>query len=162
MKPRIFSGIQPSGTLHIGNYLGAVKNWVALQKKYESIFCVVDLHAITVPQNPDELRRKTLEVAKIYLAAGIDTQESTIFVQSQIPEHTELAWILNTITKIAELERMTQFKEKRVILKKKLKEYSKENIIFNEPHFTQQLILRQGSKDEVINNLLNLDKLVYS
>jgi tryptophanyl-tRNA synthetase len=112
MKKRIFSGIQPSGTLHIGNYLGAVKNWVALQEKYDSIFCVVDLHAITVPQNPKELRQKTLELAKIYLASGINTQESTIFVQSHIPEHTELAWILNTITKIPELERMTQFKDK--------------------------------------------------
>jgi tryptophanyl-tRNA synthetase len=112
MKQRIFSGIQPSGTLHIGNYLGAVKNWVALQEKYDSIFCVVDLHAITVPQDPEALRQKTLELAKIYLASGINTQESTIFVQSHIPEHTELAWILNTITKIPELERMTQFKDK--------------------------------------------------
>lgn len=112
MKSRIFSGIQPSGTLHIGNYLGAIRNWVALQKKYESIFCVVDLHAITVPQNPEELRKNTLELAKVYLAAGVDTQKSTIFVQSHVPEHTELAWILNTITKIPELERMTQFKDK--------------------------------------------------
>ncbi|MFA6285049.1 MAG: tryptophan--tRNA ligase [Parcubacteria group bacterium] len=112
MKQRIFSGIQPSGTLHLGNYLGAIKNWIALQEKYESIFSVVDLHAITVPQNPDELRKKTIEMAKIYLAAGIDTQESTIFVQSHIPQHSELAWILNTITKIPELERMTQFKDK--------------------------------------------------
>jgi tryptophanyl-tRNA synthetase len=114
MKQRIFSGIQPSGNLHIGNYLGAVKNWISLQKKYESIFCVVDLHAMTVPQDPRELRQKTLELAKIYLASGIDTHESTIFVQSHIPEHTELAWILNTITKIPELERMTQFKDKSV------------------------------------------------
>jgi tryptophanyl-tRNA synthetase len=112
MKKRIFSGIQPSGTLHIGNYLGAVKNWITLQEKYESIFCVVDLHAITAAQDPRDLRRTTLELAKIYLASGIDTQESTIFVQSHIPEHTELAWILNTITKIPELERMTQFKDK--------------------------------------------------
>jgi tryptophanyl-tRNA synthetase len=112
MKQRIFSGIQPSGTLHVGNFLGAVKNWIALQEKYESIFCVVDLHAITVPQDPKELRKKTLELAKIYLAAGIDTQESTIFVQSHISEHAELAWILNTITKLPELERMTQFKDK--------------------------------------------------
>jgi len=112
MKPRIFSGIQPSGTLHLGNYLGAIKNWVALQEKYESIFCIVDLHAITVPQNPAELRKKTLKLAKSYLAAGVDTQESIIFVQSQVPEHAELAWILNTITKIPELERMTQFKDK--------------------------------------------------
>jgi tryptophanyl-tRNA synthetase len=112
MKQRIFSGIQPSGTLHIGNFLGAVKNWVALQENFESIFCVVDLHAITVPQDPKELRQKTLELAKIYIAAGIDTQESTIFVQSQVPEHAELAWILNTITKMPELDRMTQFKDK--------------------------------------------------
>ncbi|MCX6762727.1 MAG: tryptophan--tRNA ligase [Candidatus Moranbacteria bacterium] len=112
MKQRIFSGIQPSGNLHIGNFLGAIKNWVALQKKYESIFCIVDLHAITVPQNPDELRKKTLELAKIYLAAGIDTQNSTIFVQSHVPEHTELAWILNTITRMSDLSRMTQFKDK--------------------------------------------------
>ena len=112
MKKRIFSGIQPSGTLHIGNYLGAVKNWIALQEKHESIFCIVDLHAITVPQNTDELRKNTLKLAKIYLAAGVDTQKSTIFVQSHIPEHTELTWILNTLTKIPELERMTQFKDK--------------------------------------------------
>jgi len=112
MSQRIFSGIQPSGVLHLGNYLGAIKNWVALQEKYDSIFCVVDLHAITAPQNPEELRRKTLEVAKIYLAAGINPEKSTIFVQSHVPEHTELAWILNTITKIPELERMTQFKDK--------------------------------------------------
>ena len=112
MKKRIFSGIQPSGTLHLGNYLGAIKNWVALQDKYDSTFCVVDLHAITVPQKPEELRRKTIEVAKIYLAGGVDPKKSAIFVQSHIPEHTELAWILNTITKLPELERMTQFKDK--------------------------------------------------
>jgi len=112
MSNRIFSGIAPSGVLHIGNYLGAVKNWVHLQNKYESIFCVVDLHAITAPQNPEELHKKTLEVAKIYLAMGVDPEKSTIFIQSHVPEHTELAWILNTITKIPELERMTQFKDK--------------------------------------------------
>ncbi|OGI26957.1 MAG: tryptophan--tRNA ligase [Candidatus Moranbacteria bacterium RIFOXYB1_FULL_43_19] len=124
MKQRIFSGIQPSGVLHLGNYLGAIKNWVALQEKparnashsdaggYDPIFCVVDLHAITVPQKPEQLRQKTLEVAKTYLAAGIDPEKSLIFVQSHVPEHTELAWILNTITKIPELERMTQFKDK--------------------------------------------------
>lgn len=111
-KKRIFSGIQPSGNLHLGNYLGAIKNWVELQDKYDPIFCVVDLHAITVPQKPKELRQKTIEVAKTYLAAGIDPEKSTIFVQSRVPEHTELAWILNTITKLPELERMTQFKDK--------------------------------------------------
>ncbi|KKW06090.1 MAG: Tryptophan-tRNA ligase, partial [Candidatus Moranbacteria bacterium GW2011_GWE1_49_15] len=94
MKKRIFSGVQPSGNLHIGNYLGAIKNWVELQDEYESIFCVVDLHAITVPQDPEELRRKTLEIAKIYLAAGIDPKKSTIFIQSQVSEHSELAWVL--------------------------------------------------------------------
>ena len=112
MSQRIFSGIQPSGVLHFGNYLGAIKNWVELQDKYDSTFCVVDLHAITVPQKPEELRQKTIEVAKIYLAAGIDPEKSTIFVQSHVPEHTELAWVLSTITKIPELERMTQFKDK--------------------------------------------------
>jgi tryptophanyl-tRNA synthetase len=111
-KKRIFSGVQPSGNLHIGNYLGAIKNWVKLQNEYASIFCVVDLHAITVPQDPRELLKKTIEVAKIYLAAGIDPQKCSIFIQSHVPEHTELAWILNTITKVAELERMTQFKDK--------------------------------------------------
>jgi tryptophanyl-tRNA synthetase len=112
MSKRIFSGIQPSGVLHLGNYLGAIKNWVFLQEKYDPIFCVVDLHAITIPQKPEELRQKTIEVAKIYLAAGIDPEKSTIFIQSQISEHSELAWLLNTITKLPELERMTQFKDK--------------------------------------------------
>lgn len=112
MKQRIFSGVQPSGNLHIGNYLGAIKNWVQLQEKYESIFCVVDLHAITVPQDPEMLHQKTLEIAKIYLAAGIDPNKSTIFVQSQVSEHAELMWILNTIAKMSELDKMTQFKDK--------------------------------------------------
>lgn len=111
-KPRIFSGIQPSGNLHLGNYLGAIKNWVKLQDKYDSIFCVVDMHAITVPQNPAELRRRTIEVAKVYLASGIDPKKSTLFIQSQLSEHAELCWILNTIAKIPELEKMTQFKDK--------------------------------------------------
>lgn len=112
MKQHIFSGVKPSGGVHIGNYLGAIKNWVKLQDEYESIFCIVDLHAITVPQDPNELRKSALEIAKIYLAAGIDPQKSTIFVQSHIPEHSELCWILNTIAKISEMERMTQFKDK--------------------------------------------------
>ena len=112
MAKRIFSGIQPSGNLHIGNYLGAIKNWVKLQDEFESIFCVVDLHAITVPQDPEELRKKTLEIAKIYLASGIDIQKSSIFVQSHVHEHTELTWILNTIAKMPELDKMTQFKDK--------------------------------------------------
>ena len=110
--PRIFSGIQPSGELHIGNYLGAVKNWVALQAQYESFFCVVDYHAITAPYAPDDLRSRTREMATSLLAAGLDPAKCTVFVQSRVPEHTELAWIFNTVTPLGELERQTQFKDK--------------------------------------------------
>jgi tryptophanyl-tRNA synthetase len=109
---RIFSGIQPSGSLHIGNYLGAVKNWVDLQHKYESFFCVVDYHAITVPYEPADLRARTADMALSLLAAGLDPEKCTIFVQSMVPEHTELAWIFNTLTPLGELERQTQFKDK--------------------------------------------------
>ncbi|MCX6806636.1 MAG: tryptophan--tRNA ligase [Candidatus Berkelbacteria bacterium] len=114
---RIFSGIQPSGIIHIGNYLGAIKQWVELQNNppalgADSIFCIVDLHAITEPQNPKELSKNILSIAAIYLAAGIDPKKSVIFVQSSRPEHTELAWILNCNAHMGELERMTQFKDK--------------------------------------------------
>jgi len=109
---RAFSGIQPSGVIHIGNYFGAIKNWVQLQDEYESIFCIVNQHAITVPQDPKELKENTFKIASIYLAFGIDSKKSIIFVQSEVKEHTELCWILNTITRLPELERMTQFKEK--------------------------------------------------
>ncbi len=109
---RIFSGVQPTNNLHLGNYLGAIKNWVELQNQYNSFFCIVDLHAITVKQEPEVLRQNILNVAKTYLALGIDPNKSTIFAQSHVKEHAELAWILNTITKISELERMTQFKDK--------------------------------------------------
>jgi tryptophanyl-tRNA synthetase len=109
---RIFSGIQPSGALHIGNYLGAVKNWADLQHKYESFFCIVDYHAITVPYDPDDLRARTTDMALSLLAAGLDPAKCTLFVQSAVPEHTELAWIFNTLTPLGELERQTQFKEK--------------------------------------------------
>ena len=109
---RIFSGIQPSGELHIGNYLGAVKNWVALQQTYECVFCVVDYHAITVAYEPDALRRRAREMVTSLLAAGVDPARCTLFVQSTVPEHTELAWIFNTITPLGELERQTQFKDK--------------------------------------------------
>lgn len=109
---RLFSGIQPSGNLHLGNYLGAIKQWLPLQDQYEAIFCVVDMHAITVPQDPAGLRRKTIEIAKIYLAAGIDPEKSTLFVQSHVPAHAELGWILNTIATMGELGRMIQFKDK--------------------------------------------------
>ena len=112
MPKRIFSGAQPTGNLHIGNYLGALRNWVALQHEYESFLCVVDLHAITVPQDPKELAAKSHEVARFYLAAGIDPNVSTIFIQSDVKEHAELAWVLNCVVRISELERMTQFKDK--------------------------------------------------
>lgn len=115
MKQRIFSGVQPSGDLHIGNYLGAIKNWVSLQDTHENIFCIVDLHAITLPQDPKELKKRIREVANIYLAAGIDSKKSAIFIQSDRPEHSELAWILNCFTYMGELRRMTQFKEKSQI-----------------------------------------------
>ncbi|HKQ54011.1 MAG TPA: tryptophan--tRNA ligase [Pyrinomonadaceae bacterium] len=109
---RIFSGAQPTGGFHLGNYLGALRNWVELQHEYESFFCVVNLHAITNPQDPQDLAQKTREVARLYLAAGIDPTVSTVFIQSDVPEHAELAWILNCMTRIGELDRMTQFKEK--------------------------------------------------
>jgi tryptophanyl-tRNA synthetase len=109
---RIFSGIQPSGELHIGNYLGAVKNWVALQQAHECVFCVVDYHAITVPYEPEALRRRTREMVTSLLAAGVDPARCTLFVQSTVPEHTELAWIFNTVTPLGDLERQTQFKDK--------------------------------------------------
>ncbi len=109
---RIFSGIQPSGSLHIGNYLGAVKNWADLQHKYESFFCIVDYHAITQPYEPADLRARTADMALSLLAAGLDPTKCTLFVQSMVPEHTELAWIFNTLTPLGELERQTQFKDK--------------------------------------------------
>ena len=109
---RIFSGIQPSGELHVGNYLGAVKNWVALQREAESLFCIVDYHAITVPYEPAQLRARRREMAVGLLAAGIDPSRASLFVQSDVPEHTELAWIFNTVTPLGELERQVQFKDK--------------------------------------------------
>lgn len=112
MKKRIFSGAQPTGELHIGNYLGALKNWVALQDEYESFYCIVNLHAITLPQDPAILRQKTRDLARIYLAAGVDPEKATVFVQSDISAHTELTWILSTQSRMGELERMTQFKDK--------------------------------------------------
>lgn len=112
MRERIFSGAQPTGQLHIGNYLGALKNWVALQDEYECFYCIVNLHAITLPQDPAGLRKATLDLARIYLAAGIDPAKSTIFIQSDVPEHAELAWLLSCIARMGELERMTQFKDK--------------------------------------------------
>ena len=111
-KPVLLSGIQPSGHLCIGNYLGAIKNWVSLQDSHESIFLVVDMHALTVYQNPSELRKRCLSYVAQYIACGIDPNKSTIVIQSHIPQHAELMWILSTITHMGELNRMTQYKDK--------------------------------------------------
>jgi tryptophanyl-tRNA synthetase len=109
---RIFSGIQPSGELHIGNYLGAIRNWVQLQHQHECIYCVVDYHAITGSYEPDDLRRRTSDMVISLLAAGLDPEKCTLFIQSMVPEHTELQWIFNTVTPLGELERQTQYKDK--------------------------------------------------
>ena len=109
---RVFSGIQPSGDLHLGNYLGALVNWVAMQERAETTYCIVDLHAITVPHDPDLLRRRTIEMATLLLAIGIDPARSTLFVQSHVHEHAECAWLFNCVATVGELERMPQYKEK--------------------------------------------------
>jgi len=108
----VFSGVQPSGNLHIGNYIGALSQWVRIQENADAIFCIVDLHAITVPQDPKILKEKVFEVAALYLACGLDPKKVHIFIQSENPDHPYLAWLLNTITPFGKLERMTQFKEK--------------------------------------------------
>jgi tryptophanyl-tRNA synthetase len=112
MLKRIFSGVQPTGNVHLGNYLGALRNWVTLQTEYESFFCIVNLHAITSRQDPKLLAEKTRELARIYLAVGIDPSLSTIFIQSDVAEHAELTWIFNCTARMSELERMTQYKDK--------------------------------------------------
>lgn len=111
-KPIVFSGAQPSGELSLGNYLGALKNWVSLQNDYDCIYCIVNQHAITVRQDAQKLRKATLDTLALYLACGIDPNKSTIFVQSQVPAHAELGWVLNCYTYFGELSRMTQFKDK--------------------------------------------------
>ena len=116
---RIFSGIRPTGELHIGNYLGAIKQWIELQEKNECVFCIVDLHAITTPYKTDMLQKNVMDLASAYMAAGLNPEKCIFFVQSQLPEHSELAWILGTLTPLGELQRMTQFKEKS----KKHREY---------------------------------------
>jgi tryptophanyl-tRNA synthetase len=110
--PRILSGVQPTGNTHIGNYVGAFRQWVEMQHEFDAYYCVVDLHAITLPFDPGELRARTLEVAALLLACGLDPQVCTVFVQSHVPEHTELAWLLNHLATVGELRRMTQFKAK--------------------------------------------------
>jgi len=133
MKKRILSGIQPTSQIHIGNYFGAVKNWEILQKEYECFFCVVDLHAITMPYNPQELKQNTLDMYVALLACGVNPEKAIVFVQSMVPEHTELMWLLNCVTSYGELGRMTQFKDKT----QQIQESGKENFIsaglFNYP-----------------------------
>ena len=109
---RVFSGIRPTGELHIGNYFGAIKQWIELQEKHDCVFCIVDLHAVTTPYLPENLQKNILDLAVAYLAAGLDPEKCILFVQSQVKEHAELAWLLGTITPLGELKRMTQFKEK--------------------------------------------------
>ena len=111
-RERVFSGIQPSGTPHLGTYLGALKNWVSIQEDYDSYYCIVDLHALTTPQDPKVLRHNVRETTAIYLAAGLDPEKSVIFRQSRVSQHTELAWLLDCVAKVGELSRMTQFKDK--------------------------------------------------
>lgn len=118
MSKRIFSGIQPSGSLHLGNYLGAIRNWVKRQDDGENFFCVVDLHAITVPQDPIVLKSNSRELAALYFACGIDPEKSTVFIQSHVQEHTELAWILNCFLPMGWMQRMTQYKDKSAKQKK--------------------------------------------
>jgi tryptophanyl-tRNA synthetase len=113
-RPRVLSGVQPTGALHLGNWLGAIRNWVALQDSHDTFFCVVDLHAITVPHDPARLAEDTLSTAALYLACGIDPARSTVFVQSQVPAHSELCWLLNCVTPLNWLERMIQFREKAI------------------------------------------------
>ena len=111
-KKRVFSGVQPTGKVTLGNYLGAIRNWTPLQEQYECLFCVVDLHSLTVTQVPAELRKNTLDLVALYIACGLDPNKSTLFIQSHVHEHAELAWILDTIAYVGELNRMTQFKDK--------------------------------------------------
>jgi tryptophanyl-tRNA synthetase len=160
-KKRIFSGIQPSGNLHIGNYLGAIQQWIPMQDEYDCIFCVVDYHAITVPQDPKELNKKIVEIAKIYLASGIDPKKSVIFQQSAISAHTELGWILNTVSRMSDLFKMTQFKDKtgigynldRLKMYKVARNFStlSEDMIMNRiaDQYIEELIDELNKKDNV-------------
>ena len=111
-KKIVYSGIQPSGSLTIGNYIGALKNFIGLQDEYNCLYCIVDMHAITAPQEPKDLRKNTLDVLALYLSAGLDPEKSIIYIQSHVPEHAELGWVLNTMTGLGQLQRMTQFKDK--------------------------------------------------
>ena len=111
-QQKVFSGVQPTGTLHIGNYLGAFRNWVKLQDEYDTVYCIVDLQALTNPPPPEELHQQRIDVAKLLMAIGIDPDRSLLYLQSQVPQHAELTWILGSMTPMGVLNRMTQFKDK--------------------------------------------------
>ena len=111
-RKRVFSGIQPTGNIHVGNYIGALRNWASMQEDYETIYCVVDLHAMTIPYDPSEFHRQRLDMAKMVIASGVDAKRSLMYYQSAVPHHAELSWILSTVTGMGQLERMTQYKEK--------------------------------------------------
>ncbi len=160
MKQRIISGIQPSGDLHIGNYLGAIAQWSKLADEYEVMIFIADLHAITVPQKPEELHRRTIEIAKIYLASGIDPSQITIFVQSQIREHTELCWILNTITRNGELTKMTQFKDKAGMMDMDEFESRVTNVFQGKFQESFRDAISKGGSDNEISSIEQLSKLV--
>lgn len=112
MKPKVFSGVQPTGNIHLGNYIGALRQFVELQDTMDCVYCIVDMHSITVPQDPEQLRKTTLDVAALYMAVGLDPKKATIFVQSTVPQHAELSWVLTCNSYTGELSRMTQFKDK--------------------------------------------------
>lgn len=146
-KKIIFSGVKPSGDFHLGNYLGALSQWIELQDKYSCIFCVVDYHAITVKQDPQALARRSLEIVKHYMASGINPEKSIIFQQSDISAHTELAWIMNCISRMSDLFRMTQFKDKTEIDLEKLVEEIKKRILYNsETHIVSSEIQKSIKK----------------
>ncbi len=153
---KIFSGVQPSGNLHLGNYLGALKQWAKVQDEAECIFCIVDLHAITVPQDPKVLKEKTLEVAALYIASGIDPNKSTIFVQSDRPEHSELAWILNCHTYMGELNRMTQFKEKSSEIRDRISDNVIKRLVdkINSPEQLKELQDNNEKRIDLAKNIL--------
>jgi tryptophanyl-tRNA synthetase len=146
-KERIFSGVQPTGNLHLGNYLGAITKFVALQDRYDCIYCVVDLHAITVWQEPNELPRATREVTAAFLACGIDPKKNIIFNQSQVAEHAELAWVFNCVARVGWLNRMTQFKEKAGIENASVGLYVYPNLMAADISSTvQRTFRRRGSE----------------
>jgi len=147
--PTIFSGIQPTGNLHLGNYLGSIANWIDLQNNNKCLFGIMDLHSITIPQNPTDLKNNILETAIVYLASGIDPKKSIIFAQSAVKEHTELAWILGTLTPLGWLNRMTQFKEKSLIVGKIVTDSNDPNVIAREGlEALKKEIIKEGFHNE--------------